>query len=41
MVAFDREAAQQLDTVTAAPVLTFGFVHTHPSPMETVGCTST
>ncbi len=30
MIAFDREAAQQLDPVLAASVLAFGFVYIHP-----------
>ena len=30
MVAFDREAAQQLDPILAASVLAFGFVYIHP-----------
>lgn len=30
MVAFDRKAAQQLDPVVAAAVLSFGFVYIHP-----------
>ena len=30
MVAFDREAAQQLDPVVAASALAFGFVYIHP-----------
>ena len=30
MVAFDREAAQQLDPIVAASILAFGFVYIHP-----------
>lgn len=30
MIAFDRQAAQQLDPVVAAGVLAFGFVYVHP-----------
>ena len=30
MIAFDRQAAQQLDPVVAASVLAFGFVYIHP-----------